>query len=192
MSFGMRKEVKEVTRAIDLALKHGKLVFAAAANEGGLQPRAHPASLPGVICIHATDGYGTPATFNPNAEVGDNFSTAGVGIESEWAAKTVFKSGTSFATPVAAGIAASILDFARTHLTRELDNPKFLYSYRGMRHLLRSMAPMRYQYHFISPWNAFRELAVDDPAEPQRSREKVCEELRSFILKGVVPTDWGR
>ncbi|KAK1763247.1 hypothetical protein QBC33DRAFT_480070 [Phialemonium atrogriseum] len=190
MSFGMKKEVPVVAEAISHALHRGKLIFAAAANEGGLQPRAYPASHPGVICIHASDGYGTPATFNPNPEVvGDNFSTVGTGIESEWNGQAVFKSGTSFATPVAAGIAANILEFAHTRL-RKPDGPEFLSSYRGMRALLACMAPERQKYHFISPWRVFPELTMDDPAEAGKEWEKVCEELRSFILTGVVPRAW--
>ncbi|KAG4444053.1 hypothetical protein IFR05_000513 [Cadophora sp. M221] len=191
MSFGMEKEAKEVTEAIKMARVEKKLVFAAAANEGGLQPRAHPASVPGVICIHAADGFGDPASFNPTADEGDdNFSTAGVGIESKWKGNPVFKSGTSFATPVAAGIAASILDFARTHLMKEHDTPDFFGSYVGMRLLLKSMAPKRQSYRFILPWNVFRKMDNPGSSELQSGWERVCEELRNFILTGEAPKEW--
>jgi len=185
MSFGLKKNVSEVSDAIGLALERKKIVFAAAANEGGLEPRAYPASLPGVICIHASDGYGTPAEFNPTPESGDNFSTVGIAIDSAWKGKPVLRSGTSFATPVAAGIAANILEFARTHLTREDDNAQFLYSYRGMRHILLAMSPERSNYNFMSFWNVFPER--DNPAE---GLDEICKDLRKFISTEEIAKAW--
>ncbi|KAI0096442.1 peptidase S8/S53 domain-containing protein [Nemania sp. FL0031] len=182
----MQKEVKGVTKAIYSAVNRGKLIFAAAATRGSLQPRAYPACLPGVIAIHATDGYGNPAIFNPSPEEGDNFSVVGMGIKSEWEAQAVFISGTSLATAVAAGIAANILDFGRTHLNKGLDRPGLFYSYPGMRYLLRSMAPLRFQYHFISPWNIFRELSDDDIINPENAWDEVCEKLRNVITQLVA------
>ncbi|EFY91869.1 Peptidase S8 [Metarhizium acridum CQMa 102] len=78
MSFGMEKKLEEVAQKIKSALDHRKLVFAAASNGGGLAPRASPACLPGVICIHATDGYGNPATFNSTPYYGWHEGTATV------------------------------------------------------------------------------------------------------------------
>ncbi|KAF0323681.1 pfs domain-containing protein [Colletotrichum asianum] len=102
------------------------IMFAAASNAGKNQSRAFPASSRcGVICVHASDGLGNDGGINPIAASGDNFMTLGMGHKllqrstqtgsgssgPKWL--EVHRSGTSFATPVAAGIAATILDLAR-------------------------------------------------------------------------------
>ncbi len=122
----------------------------------------------------------------------DNFSTVGVGIKSEWEGKIVFKSGTSFATPIAAGIAANILEFARTHLTDEMDNLSDLYSYKGMRSFLRAMARSNDMspFRFILPGNVFRVVETDDPAELKKAWNEVSKQLRHFLLTGIVPQEW--
>lgn len=71
---------------------------------------AYPASLPDVICINSTNGDGTPSSFNPSPKEGKNFSTLGEGVPSH---NDITKrlSGTSYATPIAAGIAAVVMDY---------------------------------------------------------------------------------
>lgn len=108
------------------------LMFAAASNNGGNRGRAFPARQDEVICIHATDGYGNPSSFNSSPmKDHDNFSTLGEDVESAWPVRLgkptshgvckTRKFGTSFATPIAAGIAAFLLQFraARTERRRK-------------------------------------------------------------------------
>lgn len=63
--------------------------------------------------LHAFDGKRHKGDMNPNP-VGnwDNSTTLGVAVPLKWKNKTVCKSGTSFASPVAAAIAANVLEFA--------------------------------------------------------------------------------
>ncbi|KIY04232.1 uncharacterized protein Z520_00926 [Fonsecaea multimorphosa CBS 102226] len=97
------------------------LLFAAASNDGANLGRAFPAQYPSVFCIHSTDGNGNPSNFNPTASETDvNFSLLGEHVSSHWPAgmnghdQTVrAMSGTSVATPIAAGLAASVLSFVR-------------------------------------------------------------------------------
>lgn len=81
-----------------------------------------------MICVHSTDTLGTPSGFSPTPERDNlNFATVGESIESAWpmqlcndttTPQRYFKSrsGTSYATPIMAGIAAFLLQYARLHL----------------------------------------------------------------------------
>lgn len=121
MSFGIREYHEPMKTAISHALHHQTLIFAAASNDGANLGRAFPAKYPSVFCIHSTDGNGNPSSFNPTADEKDvNFSLLGEHVQSHWPAgknghKDIVKvlSGTSIATPIAAGLAGSILSFVR-------------------------------------------------------------------------------
>lgn len=121
MSFGIREFHERIKIAISTAIHNNILLFAAASNDGANRGRAFPAKDRSVFCIHATDGEGNPSTFNPTADEKDvSFSLLGENVESHWPAgkrghdgfKNVM-SGTSVATPIAAGLAASIISFVR-------------------------------------------------------------------------------
>ncbi|OAA55163.1 Peptidase S8/S53, subtilisin/kexin/sedolisin [Cordyceps fumosorosea ARSEF 2679] len=121
MSFGIREYNGPMTEAVGLALHSQKLMFAAASNDGANFGRAFPAKYTGVFCIHSTDGNGNPSSFNPTADDKDvNFSLLGEHVRSHWPAgkgghndSVRVLSGTSVATPIAAGLAAMILSFVR-------------------------------------------------------------------------------
>lgn len=121
MSFGIREYHESMSTAISNALNQRTLLFAAASNDGANLGRAFPAQYPSVFCIHSTDGNGNPSSFNPTASETDvNFSLLGEQVSSHWPAglnghdQTVnVMSGTSVATPIAAGLAASVLSFVR-------------------------------------------------------------------------------
>lgn len=121
MSFGIREYHEPMKTAISNALHNRTLMFAAAPNDGANFGRAFPAKYPGVYCIHSTDGYGNPSLFNPTADERDvNFSLLGEHVCSYWPSGkhghsdiVNVLSGISVATPIAAGLAASILSFVR-------------------------------------------------------------------------------
>ncbi|KAE8155310.1 subtilisin-like protein [Aspergillus avenaceus] len=103
MSFGIRQYSESIKTAISNAL-HSQTLF--------------------VFCIHSTDGHGNPSLFNPTADDQDvNFSLLGENVASHWPAgknghnqRVNVMSGTSVATPIAAGLAASVLSFVRQQL----------------------------------------------------------------------------
>ncbi|KAI0379221.1 pfs domain-containing protein [Hypomontagnella monticulosa] len=136
MSFGFPTcEVNgfnELERAIMNAYSKHVLLFAAASNSGGQRGRAYPARDPNVICINSTDTNGNRSGFSPTAVLDDiNLATVGEAVESAWPVHLCddhlsrscvkYKSGTSYATPIAAGIAAFLLQYVRLHLPEKAD-----------------------------------------------------------------------
>ncbi|KAL7938794.1 peptidase S8/S53 domain-containing protein [Trichoderma chlorosporum] len=166
MSFGFPTCAIENYSELESALAnaHAKrvLLFAAASNSGGTLGRAYPARDQNVIAIHATDTNGNRSSFSPTAVAHDiNLATVGEAIQSAWPMHLwdasngnflKYKSGTSFATPIATGIAAFLLLYAKIHIPEKADALK---SRRRMQALLRHIAEKeagqtaRDGYHFI-------------------------------------------
>ncbi|VUC27265.1 unnamed protein product [Clonostachys rosea] len=156
LASGYRESNEAVEKAVANAVKKGVLVIAAASNSGALDGRARPACLNGVVCMHAAEGYGRPGAMNPPKVASDNnFSTLGVGVDVLWKGEEMLKSGTSFATPIAAGFAACMLEFVDTNVTGlssfALENWK---TKRGMQAIFEMMSlevPEKDGYQFINP-----------------------------------------
>jgi hypothetical protein len=174
MSFGIRVSHELMSTAVSNALmfnanKEPTLLFAAASNDGGNRGRAYPARDSKVFCIHSTDGNGNPSGFNPTASTGDsNFSLLGEHVTSHWPAGirghnqgVRVMSGTSVATPIAAGLAASILAFIRQqdqHVASESERlGTWLKQYESMAAVFKSMINgRRGGYDYITPQAFFR------------------------------------
>ncbi|KAL7951536.1 pfs domain-containing protein [Trichoderma barbatum] len=131
MSFGFPTRDIDDYRELESALRNAHanrvLLFAAASNSGGKLGHAYPARDENVIAIHATDTNGNRSGFNPTTRVHEiNLATVGEDVESAWPVHLSdesmapnflkCKSGTSFATPIAVGIAAFLLLYANIHL----------------------------------------------------------------------------
>lgn len=169
MSFGFpgSTDLSELATQIEEAHKANIILFAAASNNGGNGRRTYPAKDPYVMCIHAVDGFGNNCGgFNPSAiHNEDNFATLGIGIECVWDEKWCSRSGTSYATPIAAGFAANALEFATYHKERGILKPlacKHLRKPFGMRQMFRLMAYERDGYQYVQPWEFWRENRTDD------------------------------
>ncbi|KAI0439346.1 hypothetical protein F4803DRAFT_531394 [Xylaria telfairii] len=101
-------------------LHDGIMIFASASNDGGEGSRTYPAKYSGVVCAHSTTWQGSKAERNPGLEDGHNFSFVGEHVRPIWPAKTPsddsqmkYKSGTSYAAPVAVAVAAFMLGYIR-------------------------------------------------------------------------------
>ncbi|UPK95908.1 hypothetical protein LCI18_006843 [Fusarium solani-melongenae] len=157
MSFSI-PPTSAVRKIIKEAEKAGVIMFVAASNNGANTGRSFPATLPTVLCIHATDGKGNKGDMNPEPEDNrENLSTLGVAVPSVWE-KSVYLSGTSYATPVAAAMAAVILCFieaavAANKMPEEIKEEAF--DREGMKSILMSMAVLRDGYNCIFPWRRF-------------------------------------
>lgn len=180
MSFGLRpfyvpeSSFAKVEGAIHRAATARKLMFAAASNCGGNAPRAYPATDERVICVNACDGLGFDAVgFNPpKSRNSDYLSTLGVGIKCFWddggeeGGNYVYKSGTSFATPVAAAIAANVLDFASYSVEKGRMTEQRLRDLRqtqGMRKAFqRFLSECIQEHRFVAPWHFWKVGANDE------------------------------
>lgn len=122
MSFSLEvtdQDEDEVEQAIKQATHQKVLVFAAAANyrHNKRTQVGFPANMrEHVFCINSHRGNcdkGSHFTPLPQENCA-NFAVIGEGIEGAWQGNTITrKKGTSCSTPIAAGIAAIVLDYAR-------------------------------------------------------------------------------
>lgn len=186
MSFGIREYNEPMKTAISNALHSGTLLFAAASNDGANLGRAFPAKYPSVFCIHSTDGNGNPSAFNPTADDKDvNFSLLGEQVSSHWPTgknghnePVKAMSGTSVATPIAAGLAAAILSFVRQqeqHVAPGGESPlgPWLKDVHSMDMVLKSMVKQRRGagYDYITPHSLF---------DRKSTREQVYDKIKDI------------
>jgi len=156
MSFGLSTVNAKIRRAIQS--HRNTIFFAATHNDGGNREIAYPAKHSMVIGINSTDGRGNRSAFNPSPQDGQlNFSTLGEAVESQYRDASgercqVWKSGTSYATPIAAGISATILEYAMAKLDLDDVNTDRLYSCDGIRAILKIMSEKRDGYDYVAPW----------------------------------------
>ena len=84
-----------------------------------------PAKLHGIFCIGSADTYGNRSPFSPPFEGEEKYSALGEAVSAacpvslshkpgyDKSKQTIRRDGTSTATPIAAGIAALLIDFTR-------------------------------------------------------------------------------
>ncbi|KAL8310440.1 hypothetical protein RB597_010326 [Gaeumannomyces tritici] len=150
MSFGYPgPEGDSLNEAIRHAHNNKVLMFASASNGGDIKSRSYPGDNDHVICIHATTAKGRRSSFSVSPKSSDvNIATIGEAIESAWpvdlctdtnGCKILHKSGTSFATPIAVGLAVTLIQYVQRYL------PKLAYKMKErqtMRTILRGVAFM--------------------------------------------------
>lgn len=162
MSFGFRKPITIIDKAIKYAFSRDVIMFAATSNDGGNEDVAFPASSYGIVIgVNSTDTWGGKSNFTPNIlPLSENFSTLGEAVESSWPkhlkqGQRQYRSGTSYATPIAAGTAANALFYVRMKIENE-EKVKEAATCRGMKKLLLSMAAPIGGYSYVRPWVLWR------------------------------------
>lgn len=128
--------------------------------------------------MHATDGKGNDMEgINPTPlPYQDNFATLGLGFKFYWSGRDVYKSGTSYSAPIAAGIASNILDFFRNPELNQklsLDQQNLVRSAEGIKKVFRLMGPPRQNYNYIAPWNLWEEGL---------NEFEVCSKIKSVLI----------
>ncbi|KAF6824565.1 hypothetical protein CPLU01_10763 [Colletotrichum plurivorum] len=171
MSFGLQypsldadmERWREIRGGIESVIesRRSPLFFAAAANQGHNEPRAFPSCHPSVFCVHASDGLGKDCGINPhhqNAE--NNIMTLGTGIMLYDDKKDAFvpKVGTSFATAIAAGMVASILDLTSRVPQLTERSKEALKTRAGMETLFKLMSEsdMPDGRRYVVPWKYWK------------------------------------
>ncbi|PVH69882.1 subtilisin-like protein [Cadophora sp. DSE1049] len=180
MSFGFERIHETLYQAIKHAAYKDVLMFAAASNDGKNRPDGvvWPANEPEVICVHSGDGYGSPSGFTPSPKENMKIMVLGECVSSAWPQKLnqpgdhKHMSGTSCAAPIAAGIAAVILDYARGFLKEEEWE-----SLRRVRSVRRMFAELKDPdnttgYWWIKHWGLF---------DPNRDEPWIQGEIRGFF-----------
>lgn len=169
MPFGFPALVEElhgIHTAIKDAFLSDILMFAAAGNDGGNSCIAYPATQDHVICVNSTDGYGNPSRFNPNPIPGKNLSVLGEYVLSSWPTKLgneqQRRSGTQYATPIAAAIAAIVMCYSKQNMQKsDAYHISKLRSPRGMKAVMELMSNERGGFRYLVPWGLFNERRVD-------------------------------
>ena len=167
ISWGYPEDVVEIKAALRNAFHRGVIIFAAGGNSGAnpRYPVLFPACLRQVICINSTNGYNKPSQFNPPATPDRTLSILGEAVTAAWPVskgigETSVQSGSSHATPIAAGVAALVLEYARQPAARKHEkvvDAKRLKHCDEMRKVLLAMAPLYQDFHCISPAKIFDE-----------------------------------
>jgi hypothetical protein len=151
-----------VSGAIEFADNQGVLLFAAASNYGLTERNDvfYPARDPRVISVDAEDGFGNPARFalqSVGGGWGFRYCAPGLSVNSPVSATPMC--GSSFACPVAAGVAALILEFARhrdVSLSKSESVKSALSSARGMKKvfgLMTQQAAHHPSFGILYPWH---------------------------------------
>lgn len=178
MSFGCAEVVPEINDEINYAYGKGKLMLAAASNGGGNDSVSWPAYSHHVMSVFATDGQGNKYIKNPNPE-GDrrNFAVLGTLVnglrlpDCSGRESYCHRSGTSFATPIAASIAAIVMSVLRRARANYFSNPerlerrteqdydeklKALGRPAGMEAVFKMMSAERDKYDYVTIWTLFK------------------------------------
>jgi len=135
--------------------------FAAASNYGANDKEMFPARHDSVISIRGTNSNGYFEDFNPPRNQNEEtvFGTLGLDVPSAWLSDhddEVYKSGTSIATAIAAGIAGTLLGYAngKSKESTFQDVNKKLRTRQGMQVVFRALAyrTLKENYLYLAPW----------------------------------------
>jgi len=105
------RTIEEVITRANNKTGYPTVIFAAACNYGLNQETAFPARDHRVISVYAFDGLGGSGTISPPGPVEEaSLGTLGCGVQLSFRSAAKAGSGTSYATPILAAIAANLLD----------------------------------------------------------------------------------
>lgn len=156
---GHTKYHKRMAAALRQAYQNQVPVFAATHNEGLNKPVSYPATHETVFPVFATSSCGKASNFAPDPLPGRSFGTLGEKITPFWMGPAYRGtiSGSSFATPIAAGSFVSTLLFARLLYNKMSKEPhaELLGEIEVMNELMDMLAPppgsSRKSFGYVNP-----------------------------------------
>ncbi|KAK3364606.1 peptidase S8/S53 domain-containing protein [Lasiosphaeria hispida] len=177
MSFGWdHADPTSIWEAMKYAADQHILLFAAATNYGLGEKNdiLYPARDARVISVDTQNGYGKPAPFATQSASGhtvNRFCAPGLGAANPLGVGAL--SGSSFACPVVAGIAALVLQFTRQEpLNHCLSVTRAVTNHQGMMRVLRDTMSKsgsgQEVFKILYPWNLFK-LDLDTNMEDARA-----------------------
>lgn len=162
--------IQPIVDEINSCLHSGIPVFAAASNDGGSSKRAFPAEQKDVLCIHAGSHDKISDPMNPVDEVGkDNFLFLGCDVLSSWSGCNAdgsvrkrgkaYRTGTSYAVPVAVSIAAFMVAYIHCKAPDSVNWNIKPQSPQGLREIFEALVVRgKYQkYDWVSPYERLRD-----------------------------------
>jgi hypothetical protein len=179
MSWGMDINIPSIESVIEEAYQQGIIMIASASNNGKNKRISFPARLQNVFCIGASDCFGHPAKFNPNAfnpfdiHV-EKFSVLGTEVEgADWhecrpdqqppeTHNTLRRrSGTSTATAIATGISALSHEYI-LQLEDPVRGPENTERLRALFYAM-SLGDVGQPYRYLAPWEVINPYASTLP-----------------------------
>lgn len=158
----------KIKEALRYAASKRVLLFAAASNDRLLEsnPIAFPASDPHVFCIFSEETPSFRSKFSPlGRKLAKNFSILGEDVDGAWPLKhndkkeTRRETGTSCATPIAAGVAALVLEYSKQKGNRKVNEPDSLRDRDVMERVLFECMTDKNEdseYNLLKPWMLFK------------------------------------
>jgi hypothetical protein len=161
----LREEIRKASGNI--------LIFASAANNTNNEskPVRFPARMKEVMCIFSSNSFGRPSDFNPGSKYDrPNLIFPGEKVKGAWPSSLAdddsfelrgatykHQSGTSCSTPIAAAVAAGILEFAWQARVPAVRRVKLLKHYSGMTQIFLKRMVDDYKvgdnsYNYVKPW----------------------------------------
>lgn len=161
----LREEIRRASGSI--------LIFASAANNTNNEskPVRFPARMKEVMCIFSSNTFGRPSDFNPEPKHDrPNLTFPGEKIQGAWPSALADddcfelrgatyrkQSGTSCSTPIAAAVAAGVLEFAWQERAPAVHRVNLLKHYTGMSEIFVRRMVGNYKvgdnsYHYVKPW----------------------------------------
>jgi hypothetical protein len=169
-----------VEKALIKAHDQNVVILAAASNEGDLNEIAFPARLyDSVICIGAATGHGSVADFTASDPDFQHYAALGIAVRGAslngmWyrSNPTEIRDGTSTATPIAAGIAALLIDYANRN------DCKLTKGHKGMLRLFAKLSRHKDTYRVLT----LQQLIKD----PHTMKRIIEDALANSILRYEV------
>ncbi|KAI0543779.1 subtilisin-like protein [Xylaria curta] len=180
MAIGFEHKQMPIVDAVDRAHRKGIHIFSAASNSGNLGSIYCPAILTEqVFGIFSTDAVIRESrSLNPSPLDPDSFAIFGENVQL-YTEEGPLVRGTSYSTSIAAGLAGTLLDFAKRETNRDGSSElSELKKRQQLKRVFREMSRPDGRYHCIRPWKL---LNHDYMHEGSKQREWIRGTIKRLL-----------